>query len=146
MRGRDFRGVAQNLAVMAVSSRLAEDLETLSALPDGAVSVNLVTGTAKTATGVAVSLRIGQMLWSWLDQQSSERGFGLSEIERAEILIYVDTSRIPTNRASIISFDLRAVARLVRGGREYAAESANHLWHDRTPNKSMHATREDTRA
>ncbi|HXK39643.1 MAG TPA: hypothetical protein VJ837_02315, partial [Candidatus Paceibacterota bacterium] len=73
-------------------------------------------------------------------------GFSLAELEKAEILVHIDTSRIPTNQASIVSFDLRAVATLLRAGREYVAESANHLWHERTPNKSMHATCEDVRA
>jgi hypothetical protein len=140
MRGRDFHGIAQNLAAMAVSSRIAEDLEALSGLPDGAVQVDLIAGSVTTENGTVLSLQLAPMLSSWLDQQSLERGFSLTEIEKAEILIYTDTSRIPTNRASNVSFDLRAVTRLVRGGREYVAESANHMWHDRTPNKSMQAT------
>lgn len=146
MHGRDFQGVAQNLAAMAVSSRIAEDLETLASLPDGAVCVNLITATATAANGAAVSLQLGSTLWSWLSQQSSERSFNLTEIEKAEILINTDTSRIPTNRASIISFDLHAVTTLVRDGREYSAESTNHMWHNRTPNKSIQPTCEDARA
>lgn len=132
MRGRDFHGVVQNLAAMAVSSRISEDLEALSALPDGAVLVDLVAGTATAANGMVVSLQIAPTLWSWLGQQSLERGFSLTEMEKAEIVIYIDTSRIPTNRVSIVSFDLRTVATLQYRGREYVAESANHLWHDRT--------------
>jgi hypothetical protein len=130
---------------MAVSSRISEDLETFSVLPDGVVLVDLVAGTAIAANGTALSLQISPTLWSWLDQQSSSRGFSLADMEKVEILIYIDTSRIPTNRASVVSFDLRAVATLLRGGREYVAESANHLWHDRTRNKSIHATCEDAR-
>jgi hypothetical protein len=146
MRRREFHGVAQDLAAMAVSSRIAEDLETFATLPDGAVQVDLIAGIARVAGGTAVALQIGSNLWSWLVKQSSERGFNLTEIAQAEILIHTDTSRIPTNRASIVSFDLRAVATLVHEGREYKGESANHIWHDRTPNKSMQATCEDARA
>ena len=146
MRSRDFHGIAQNLAAMTVSSRVAADLEVLSTLPDGAVHVDLVTGTSTAANGIALSLQIGRMLWSWLDQQSAERGFNLAEIKKAEVVIHMDTSRIPTNRASIVSFDLRAVTALVYGDREYVAEAANHIWHDRTPNKSMQATCGDARA
>jgi hypothetical protein len=145
MHGRDFRGVAQNLAAMAVSSRIAADLEMLAALPDGAVRVDLIASTATAADGATLSLQLAPMLWSWLNQQSSERGFNLTEIQSAEILIDADTSRILTNRASIISFDLHAVTTLVRGDRVYKAESTNHMWHDRTPNKSIQPTCEDAR-
>jgi hypothetical protein len=98
MRGKEFRGIAQSLAAMALSSRIAEDLETLASLSDGSVLVNLLAGSALTANGTDVPLQICLTLWSWLDQQSSERGFRLTAIEKAEILIHVDTSRIPTNR------------------------------------------------
>jgi hypothetical protein len=146
MHSKDLHGVAQNLAAMAVSSRLSEDLEMLSVLPDGVVRVNLIAGTAMRPDGTAMSLQIGPALWAWIAQQSSERGFALTEIEKAEIQLQTDTSRIPTNRASIVSFDLRAISTLVRGGREYTGEASNHMWHERTPNKSIHATCEDARA
>lgn len=43
-------------------------------------------------------------LWAWLKEQSAERGFDLTEIEIAEVQIDIDTTRIPTNRDSIVSF------------------------------------------
>src|SRR5262245_43420719 len=66
MKRREFQGLADAHCEMAVSERLAGDLETLCQLPDGRVDIDLVHGTAGDSASGPVSLKIVSELHAWL--------------------------------------------------------------------------------
>lgn len=134
MRLRELKGVAQNLAAMACSeARLGSDFERLAELPDGEVTLDLIHGSAIHSTTGAVALSVVQGLASWLGS------YGAQNVNSARVSLRIDTSKPPTHRKTLISFNFKGIAVLEAQGRTYVGEASNHVWHNRPAQPSLPA-------
>ena len=112
--------------------RMAEDLETLAALPDGRIHLNLLSGSAEHSKAGSLNLHIAGEIQAWLRQESEKDGIDLGQVRSAELWVNVDTSKIATDRKRIVCFDFEASSKLTTDEAEYSAQvSESHKWHSR---------------
>ena len=131
MRISELGGLTANLAAMACSARISPDFEALAELPDGELVLDLLDGKAHHSAAELLSLASAADLASWLRVQLSAAGFDIQRIEQALIRLAIDTHSPATQRATLISFRLHALATLNCEGRHFSAEARNHIWHNR---------------
>ena len=112
--------------------RMAEDLETLAALPDGRIHLNLLAGSAEHSESGSLNLRIGGEIQAWLRKECEKDGIDFSALRSADLWIDVDTSKIATNRKRIVCFNFDASSKLTTDEAEYTGRvSESHKWHGR---------------
>jgi hypothetical protein len=141
MRLKDLKGIARNLAAMACSeTRLGYDFEHLAELPDGEVTLDLIRGSAIHSIAGAITLSVAQQLTSWLAST------GAQNISVARVVLCIDTSTPPTERETLISFNLKGVALLEAQGRQYVGEASNHAYHNRPAQQGAPVNRPASRA
>ena len=131
MRRKELEGLANNLAVMACSEqRLFHDLETLALLPDGELVFDLKARSVRHSAG-RPPLKATENLASWLDDQLKTRGFESARLDRAEVMVAINTNDPPTHRETLISFRFKAAVLLIAEGHEYKGNGQNHIWFNR---------------
>jgi hypothetical protein len=126
---------------------MTEDVDALAALPDGTLSIDVLTGSAAHSVNGAVTLYIAGELHAWLLHRLSEASIDRSAIKRAVLTAAIRTDRVATKRKRVISFEFVVDSTIVTSGREYRGNLCEtHEWHSGVPfNKRVQATRE-TRA
>ena len=118
MKEKELKSVAQAIADMATSSRIAGDLSSLVAAGKGAVSIDLLDHSEAKAPG--------ELLRQWWKDQSSM--LPLDRIVKALVILNYDLTDVPTNRDKIALFDLASVCKIKTKVREYVAKSENKVW------------------
>ncbi len=112
--------------------RMAEDLETLAALPDGRVHIDLLGGSAEHSEVGPLNLHIAGEIQAWLRQESEKDGIDFNALTSADLWVDIDTSKIATKSKRIVCFDFEASSRLTTDEAEYSAQvSESHKWHGR---------------
>ena len=132
MRLRELKGIAQNLAAMVCSeARLGSDFELLAELPDGEVTLDLIHSLAIPSANGVIELSVVKVLASWLGSS------GAQNVNSAKVSLRIDTSKPPTHRETLISFNFNGIAVLEAHGRTYVGEASNHVWHNRPAQQSV---------
>ena len=108
MRTKDLHGVANNLCQMAVGPRILDDMDTLAELPDGTIEIDLVSRVASHSSAGLVQLRITSELADWLCLRLGELAIPTLMLKRAHVKLAYRTDRVPTNRKTLVSFDLKS--------------------------------------
>ena len=128
-----LQDIANTLSEMFVGWRMAEDLEKLSKLPDGVLTVNLLTPQASHSSEGSIDLHVVDELQLWAIQRLEREGIRFGDLDEVKLDIGIKTGRIATDRKNIISFDFECACRVVGSGRSYESKlSEAHHWHHRT--------------
>ena len=117
---------------MLVGWRMAEDLEVLAGLPDGTLTIDVLSGRA-THTGTdSLHLHISEELQAWLTHRMAELKVPLNDLDEALVVARIRTDRIATDRKRIVSFDFECESSLRSGARLYHGSlTEKHVWHAR---------------
>lgn len=147
MRRKIIQDFANTLCQMLVGWRMGEDLEVLADLPDGTLSIDILSGSANHSVNGPIRLHVAGELQAWLQHRLSESEIEPSIVDQARVTAVIRTDRIATNRKRIVSFDFTVDSVITTADREYRGRLCEvHQWHSRVPsNKRVQATRE-TRA
>ena len=114
---------------MFMGWRMADDLETLAALPSGRIHIDLLNGSADHSVAGPLSLHIAGEIQAWLSNESQKDGIDLDALTSADLWVDVITSKNATNKNQIVSFDFAATSRLTTDETEYSARVADfHQW------------------
>jgi len=117
---------------MFVGWRMGNDLEVMSELPDGTMSLNLLTGEAHHSIAGQIDLHIAKEIQVWLEQQGEKEGVDISQLESATLDVDVDTGKVATNRKKVIMFNFKCRSTLKTDEATYQATLKDiHQWHTR---------------
>ena len=134
MRRKVLQDHANTFCQMLVGWRMGDDLDALAELPDGILSVNVLTGQAVHSVTGALHLGIAGELKAWFGNRLETCGIPTAEIRAAEVSATIGTERIPTNHKKIVSFDFSVKSRIETSDAEYSGELQEmHHWHSRLP-------------
>ena len=132
MRRKRINHYADVVCRMFMGWRMADDLETLAALPDGRIHLDLLTGSAEHNEAGSLSMYIADEIQAWLRHECEKDGVDYSALKSAELWVDIDTSKIATNKKRIVCFDFDATSKLATDEAEYSASvSESHKWHTR---------------
>jgi len=130
---RSFDGLAHGLCEAAIGTRLAtSDLEVLTMLPDGTVSVDVIAGNCSHSSGVPMSLSLVSELRDWFESQFRPRHIDRTRVTGALVNIAYDTGAIETDRDTLVHFILGCQSHVQVGDKVYARSITNkRVWHRR---------------
>ena len=132
MHEKDLSLLARVLPHMVARWRLPRDLEVLASLPDGRIRIDVLGGTAEHESTGPVELEIARELKAGLESQLEKKGIPRDALLEAVVSIDSDTSRVKTDRNSIVHFDFRIASRiLARVGTFEGSQDEEHIWHSR---------------
>lgn len=132
VRRKVFQDFANTLPAMLVGWRMQQDLEVLSSLPNGRLTIDVLQGTASHSSGEPVSLWIAGELQAWLTSRMEQVQTPLESLDSATIAADITTDRISTNRKRIVSFDFNCQSSLTSGSDTYLGSLVErHIWHNR---------------
>ena len=122
---------------------MGDDLEVLSELPDGEVSINVLTGEATHSVAGPLKLGVAGEIQAWFKQRLEVSNIPHSEIRLASISAKINTGRIATNRKKVVSFDFSVASQIETSDAAYSGNlKESHQWHQRLPsNHSLQARR-----
>jgi len=142
MRRKVLQGYANTLCQMLVGWRMGDDLEAMADLPDGELSVNVLGGNATHSQAGPVDLWMAKELQVWFLERLKASSIPPEEIKSATVKATITTSRIPTNRKKIVSFDFALESTIETNERAYIGQlNEVHRWHQRSPsNNSLKPT------
>jgi hypothetical protein len=117
---------------MLVGWRMGEDLETLAQLPDGELTVNVLTGEATHSSCGEFSLWVAREIQAWFNHRLEISGIPTSEIYAALVTAKINTGRIATNRKKMVSFNFNVESRIETSSTLYSGKlEETHQWHQR---------------
>ena len=131
MKTKLVKSLAPDLSAMAISSRVLPSLEQLCSLPDGTVTLDLVSNTAKLSDGQSLELLITAELSDWLRERLAQAAIPVERLEAAKIDLSYGSHRIPTNRSKIVAFDLGATANVLAADRVSTGTAEGMQWYKR---------------
>jgi hypothetical protein len=112
------------------------DLEILADLPDGTLTIDVLTGSASHTTIPQLSLYIAGELQAWLTSRMATALIPLQTLNSAVVVTEIRTDRIATNRKRIVSFEFDCRSTLTSGLRTYVGTLVEkHVWHSRIAKK-----------
>ena len=127
-----FQDFANTLPQMLVGWRMGEDLETLANLPDGTLSIDVLSGTASHSAVPQLSLHVAKEMQAWLESRMAAFGIPSEALDAAVVIAHIRTDRVATDRKRIVSFDFDCESTLTSGLRKYVGVLAEkHVWHRR---------------
>ena|SRR5579864_2847105 len=108
------------------------DLEILIPLPDGVLTIDLVSGIAQHANGDVVKLALVAHLVDWLKERLAKAGLDSVDLTKAELVISIRTDRVPTDRKKLVPFEFSSTANLAIDTTVCSSKPAFALlWYDR---------------
>lgn len=132
MRRKRLNHYADVVCKMFVGWRMADDLEKLSDLPNGTISLNLLTGVANHSVSGPIDLHVAKEIRAWLQQQSVKEGIDISQLITATLEIDVDTSKVGTNKNKVVMFNFGCRSNIQTSETTYHATLKEaHKWHTR---------------
>ena len=135
---RDLALMAKVLPHMFARWRDWEDFETLADLPDGAITIDALSGkavfaAASYAEAKPIRLRIAREIRSGFMDQLVRKEIQASRILEAVLRVGMDSSQVKTDRNRIVHFDFHIASRIhAEAGVFEAAQIEEHVWHDRS--------------
>ncbi len=125
---KPLKADATAVCQMATSERICGSFEVLADLPDGDLSLNLVTGDCVHSGIGSLQLPIGPELASWFRGRLANLQIPGDDIESAALAITYSTDRVPTERERILLVDLEAKSQIIIAGRSYQGAARNSVW------------------
>ena len=111
---------------------MGDDLEVLSEIPDGTITVDLLTGKDHHSIVCELNLHVSKEITVWLIHQSGKEGINWAKMETASLVVTVDTEKIKTNKKQVVMFNFECKATLCTSEACYeAALIENVKWHTR---------------
>lgn len=133
VRGKELRGVANNLCQLLVAWSRTQDLGKIAELPDGDLEFDIISGIANHSVVGPVELEVCRVLKEWLGGRLDSLGVPRELITEASLHASFNTGHIATNRDKIISYVWECRSRLSTRDKEYLGDPARlHLWHTRS--------------
>ena len=130
MRRKVIQHYADVLCHIAIGWRMADDLETLSDLPDGTILFDLLTGSATHSTAGELDLRIAGEIEAWLKARLAADHIPEQLILRAELQLSSKTDRIRTDKKRVVSFDWSCASLISTDEKTYESHlNEAHTWH-----------------
>ena len=132
MRRKRLNHYANVVCNMFVGWRMGDDLEVLSELPDGKITVNLLTGNAYHFEVGEIDLWIPKELQAWLQDQSKKEGVDIGGIESAILEVDIDKNKVATNKKKVVMFHFDCNSLFTTSEACYSgALKEVHKWHSR---------------
>ena len=132
MRRKRLNHYADVVCKMFVGWRMGDDLEVMSELPDGTITLNLLTGDAKHSIVGGLDLHIAKEIQAWLQQQSEKEGVDVSQLKSATLEVDVDTGKVATNKKKVVMFSFECRSNIETDETSYQATVKDmHQWHTR---------------
>lgn len=111
---------------------MGDDLEKLSELADGTISIDLLTGEATHSKSGVLDLYISKEIQAWLQNQSEKEGINISELERGVLEVDIDSNKVATNKKKVIMFHFQCRSKLTTNEACYEGTlKETHKWHTR---------------
>ena len=132
MRRKRLNHYADVVCKMFMGWRMCDDLEILADLPNGQLSIDLLSCTATHDANGSVNLHIAEEIQAWLKSQCEKESIPFEQLSKADLLVELDTSQVKTDKKKVVcfSFDCRSV--IATDEHEYRAEAKEtHKWHNR---------------
>ncbi len=144
MRRKVLQDIANTLCDMLVGWRMGDDLEVLSALPDGTLRFDVLNARVSHSVAGELKLQVADELAAWFEHRLKELKIDRAAVLGAELVADFATDRIKTNRKRIVSFDWKCYSRVTTDEKVYEGQlKEKHKWHSRLPpNISLERTRE----
>ncbi len=118
---------------MFVGWRMGDDLELLSELPSGTISLDLLTGKTIHEKLGKIKLGISQEICLWLIQHFSENNIDKNKIESATLIVEMDTDKIHTDKKHVVSFNWKCQSTIKTNEKVYEGKLfEKHQWHNRS--------------
>lgn len=132
MRRKRLHHYADVMCKMFMGWRISDDLEILSELPDGKLTINLLEPDAIHNVVGPLKLHITYEIQTWLRAECQKENISFPEIRKAELTVDMDTTRVKTDKKRVVCFTWNCRALIQTDEKEYTA-SANetHKWHNR---------------
>ena len=127
-----FQDFANTLTQMLVGWRMGDDLETLANLPDGTLSIDVLSATASHSAVSQLSLHVAKEMQAWLESRMVAFGIPTEALDVAVVIAHIRTDRVATDRKRIVAFEFNCESTLTSGPRTYVGALAEkHVWHRR---------------
>jgi len=132
MRRKRLNHYADVMCKMFMGWRMADDLETLSDLPDGTLTIDLLLPASHHGISGPMKLHIADEIHSWLKAECLKENISFAELRKAELTVAMDTSRVKTDKKSVVCFSWNCHALIQTDEADYTASSSEtHKWHNR---------------
>ncbi|UKA05261.1 hypothetical protein IHC92_08845 [Photobacterium damselae subsp. damselae] len=120
------------LPKMFVGWRMGEDLETLSELPNGVLSINLFDGTVSHSIVGELELYISNELSTWFRNEVKKENIDLSMLLKACLTVEVDTDKVKTNKKRVVMFNFDCIAHVATVNKVYESRFSEVIrWYTR---------------
>ena len=114
---------------MFMGWRMGEDLDTFSQLPEGQLTIDIMTGTCEHDSEGPVETYIGPEIAAWFAHRLVQHQIDRSELLLATLTVQMTRPTPPTKRMRGITFNWKCNAQIKTSDRMYAAELAEpHTW------------------
>ena len=132
MRRKRLNHYADVTCKMFVGWRMGEDLEALSELPDGTITIDLLTGKDNHSIVGELNLHVSKEITAWLLYQSSKEGIDWTKMVSASLVVAIDTGKVATNKKKVVMFNFECKAKLCTSEACYEASLVETAkWHTR---------------
>jgi hypothetical protein len=110
----------------------AHDFETLTDLPDGVLTIDLLRVAARHSGAANLDLHVVTKLVAWLDGRLAASRLARESLIQAELTVAIHTRRVPTDRTQLIPFDLECTAAFATKDKALTSKPASSLhWYNR---------------
>lgn len=135
MRRKRLNHYADIVCKMFVGWRMADDLETMAELPDGIISIDLLSGHAVHSVFGSIDLNIAKEIQAWRGKQCAKEKIGLSDLASATLNVDVKTDKVATDKKKVIMFVFDCRSSIKTSDSVYeSCLSEVHKWHSRVSN------------
>jgi hypothetical protein len=136
-----LQDVANTLPNMLVARMHLDDLETLALLPDGTLSLDLLSLAAHHSLGGVIELKFVEKIAAWLKTRLIKNRILVSDLSKAELVVVIRTDKILTDRTRIIAFDLSITCAVgLLEGRIKTSIGSGRIWYDRIQRRQSEAS------
>lgn len=129
---KKLTGFANNLSAMIVSASASELYEELIDLPDGVVTIDLLSCKGFLNDSTALKTEYIKELSDWFVNKISEDSIKPEEITKAMIMLRIDSSTVPCDREHTVHYLATATTTIDARGRSFEqGVPETHVWHKR---------------
>jgi hypothetical protein len=96
--------IAHTMPHMVAGRMYVEDFEALAGFPDGVLTIDLLSKNLSYSSGGIPNLRVLLDLTDWLETRLATARLAPSDLTQAELVVAINTSRVPADRSRIIPF------------------------------------------
>lgn len=132
MRRKRLNHYADIVCKMFMGWRMSEDLEILAEIPDGQLTIDLLSGQSTHDAKGAIQLHIADEIRAWLKLECEKESIPFNQLSTAELVVDLDTSQVKTDKKRIVCFSFVCRSVIATDEHEYRAEAhETHKWHNR---------------